>query len=81
MLAGHTHGGQVCLPGVGALITNCDLEPRPAKGLHRTRRLRPGDPARLAARLGRARHHPVRPVRFACRPEATLLTLIPRRPT
>ena len=25
-LAGHTHGGQLCLPGVGALVTNCDLD-------------------------------------------------------
>ena len=36
----------------------------------------PGDPGLvLAARLGRARHLPVRPVRVCCRPEATLLTL------
>ncbi|MGZ4455619.1 MAG: metallophosphoesterase, partial [Nocardioides sp.] len=35
ILAGHTHGGQVCLPGKGALTTNCDLEPARAKGLHR----------------------------------------------
>src|SRR5690606_7961670 len=24
--AGHTHGGQLCLPFKGALVTNCDLE-------------------------------------------------------
>src|SRR5699024_5529582 len=35
MLAGHTHGGQVCVPGYGALVTNCDLDPSMAKGLHR----------------------------------------------
>ena len=35
ILAGHTHGGQVCVPGIGALTTNCDLEPARAKGLHR----------------------------------------------
>ena len=35
VLAGHTHGGQVCLPGGRALTTNCDLEPARAKGLHR----------------------------------------------
>ena len=63
ILAGHTHGGQVCLPGVGALTTNCDLEPARAKGLHR----HPADVAgrrpglRLAARLGRDRHLAVRP--------------------
>ena len=24
-LSGHTHGGQVCVPGYGPLVTNCDL--------------------------------------------------------
>ena len=33
--AGHTHGGQVCLPVKGAIVTNCDLETGRAKGLHR----------------------------------------------
>src|SRR5205814_2166590 len=32
ILAGHTHGGQVCLPGMGALVTNCSLPPRAARG-------------------------------------------------
>ena len=35
IIAGHTHGGQVCLPGGRALTTNCDLEPARARGLHR----------------------------------------------
>ena len=26
IFAGHTHGGQVCVPGYGALVTNCDLD-------------------------------------------------------
>ena len=33
VFAGHTHGGQVCLPGGRALITNCDLPPEYARGL------------------------------------------------
>lgn len=33
VFAGHTHGGQVCVPGYGAIITNCDLPPRQVKGL------------------------------------------------
>ena len=49
VLAGHTHGGQVCLPtpsGGRALTTNCDLEPARARGLHRhPADSRPGDPA------------------------------------
>ena len=73
LLAGHTHGGQVCVPGVGALVTNCGLPRRMAKGLHRW----PGS-RRLAARLRRPRHPPDRagPVRLP--PGGDLLTLIPR---
>ncbi|MFZ0529647.1 MAG: metallophosphoesterase [Propionicimonas sp.] len=33
VFAGHTHGGQVCVPLWGALTTNCDLPPARAKGL------------------------------------------------
>ena len=73
LLAGHTHGGQVCVPGYGALTTNCDLPPRMAKGLHRW----PGTDAWLHVSAGLGTH-PTAPVRFACRPEATILTLIPR---
>ena len=63
IVAGHTHGGQVCLPGVGALTTNCDLEPARAKGLHRhPADSRAGDPGSswLHVSAG-ARHQPVRP--------------------
>jgi predicted MPP superfamily phosphohydrolase len=74
LLAGHTHGGQVCVPGVGALVTNCGLDRRMAKGLHRW----PGTASWLHVSAGLGTH-PTAPVRFACRPEASLLTLIPRR--
>jgi predicted MPP superfamily phosphohydrolase len=73
LLAGHTHGGQVCVPGYGALTTNCDLPHAMAKGLHRW----PGSEAWLHVSAGLGTH-PTAPVRFACRPEATILTLIPR---
>ncbi|MDT5023782.1 MAG: uncharacterized protein QOE61_208 [Micromonosporaceae bacterium] len=73
LIAGHTHGGQVCVPGVGALVTNCGLDRRLAKGLHRW----PGSDAWLHVSAGLGTH-PTAPVRFACRPEATLLTLVPR---
>ena len=33
MVAGHTHGGQVCLPLTGALVTNCSLPVRLVSGL------------------------------------------------
>lgn len=73
LLAGHTHGGQVCVPGYGALLTNCGLDRRMAKGLHRW----PGSAAWLhvSAGLGTS---PTAPIRFACPPEASVLTLIPR---
>jgi uncharacterized protein len=73
LLAGHTHGGQVCVPGYGALTTNCDLPHAMARGLHRW----PGSEAWLHVSAGLGTH-PTAPVRFACRPEATILTLIPR---
>ena len=73
LLAGHTHGGQVCLPGVGALVTNCGLDRRMAKGLH----CWPASAAWLHVSAGLGTH-PTAPVRFACRPEASLLTLVPR---
>jgi predicted MPP superfamily phosphohydrolase len=73
LLAGHTHGGQVCVPGYGALTTNCDLPHAMAKGLHRW----PGTDAWLHVSAGLGTH-PTAPIRFACRPEATVLTLIPR---
>lgn len=79
IIAGHTHGGQVCVPLVGALTTNCDLEPARAKGLHRhPADSRPGDTGsawmHVSAGLGT---NPYVRVRVACRPEATLLTLLP----
>ncbi|WJK41232.1 metallophosphoesterase [Solwaraspora sp. WMMA2056] len=73
LLAGHTHGGQVCVPFVGALVTNCDLPRSMAKGLHRW----PATESWLHVSAGLGTH-PTAPVRFACPPEATLLTLIAR---
>jgi predicted MPP superfamily phosphohydrolase len=73
LLAGHTHGGQVRVPGIGALVTNCGLDRRMARGLYRW----PGSDAWLHVSAGLGTH-PTAPVRFACRPEASLLTLVPR---
>jgi predicted MPP superfamily phosphohydrolase len=69
ILAGHTHGGQVCLPRVGALITNCDLPRSQAKGLSGWR----GSALHVSAGLGTS---PYTPIRLACRPEATVLTVV-----
>jgi predicted MPP superfamily phosphohydrolase len=74
LLAGHTHGGQLRLPGFGALVTNCGIERSRASGLHH--HLVDGDAwLHVSAGLGTS---PFAPVRFSCRPEATLLTLVPR---
>jgi uncharacterized protein len=75
ILAGHTHGGQLCLPLYGALVTNCDLDRARAKGLHTHEA--EGNTAYLhvSAGCGASRYAPVR---FACPPEASLLTLVPK---
>lgn len=78
ILAGHTHGGQVCVPGVGALVTNCDLPRRQASGLSTWRSNGERSWLHVSAGLGTS---PYAPVRFACPPEATLLTLVERRAT
>jgi uncharacterized protein len=70
ILAGHTHGGQLRLPVKGALVTNCDLDTGRASGLHR----HGASWLHVSAGLGTS---PYAPVRFCCRPEATLLTLVP----
>ncbi|HEV8683189.1 MAG TPA: metallophosphoesterase [Actinomycetota bacterium] len=70
VVAGHTHGGQVRLPFVGALVTNCSLPARMASGLFRMGKgflhVSPG--------LGTSKYAPFR---LLCRPEAALLKLRP----
>jgi predicted MPP superfamily phosphohydrolase len=75
VIAGHTHGGQVCVPGVGALVTNCDLPRRQAKGLSTWQSAGRSAFLHVSAGLGTS---PFAPIRFACPPEATLLTLVAR---
>ncbi len=74
LLAGHTHGGQLCLPVYGTLVTNCGLDRERARGLHRHPVAGPAW-LHVSAGLGTS---PWAPARFACRPEASLLTLVPR---
>lgn len=75
VLAGHTHGGQLRVPGYGAIVTNCALDRSRARGASRW-----GAHMWLhvSAGLGTS---PYAPVRFACPPEASLLTLVPRPAT
>lgn len=72
VLAGHTHGGQVRLPFGPALVTNCGIERSRVRWLHAW------DEHmyfHVCAGLGT---NPFAPIRFCCRPEASLLTLLPR---
>lgn len=70
--AGHTHGGQIGLPVWGALVTNCDLPPRYAKGVHTWRHEGASAPLHVSAGLGTS---PWAPVRIATRPEVSILHL------
>lgn len=74
ILAGHTHGGQLRVPFHGALVTNCDLDTGRASGLSSHRAGGRDAYLHVSAGCGANRYTPVR---FACPPEATLLTLTP----
>lgn len=75
MFAGHTHGGQVCLPGFGALVTNCDIPRSQVKGLSAWSHGRKSAMLNVSAGVGTSIYAPVR---FACAPEVSLVTLTPR---
>jgi predicted MPP superfamily phosphohydrolase len=75
IFAGHTHGGQVRIPGRPALVTNCDIPPAQASGLSTWSHAARTAWLNVSAGLGTSIYAPVR---FACPPEATLVTLTPR---
>jgi uncharacterized protein len=75
ILAGHTHGGQVRIPGLPALVTNSDLPRRQAQGLSRWRTPTHTSYLNVSAGLGTSIYAPVR---FSCPPEAVVLTLAAR---
>jgi len=77
IFAGHTHGGQLRIPGYGAVVTNCDLEPARSRGLHRHEAGGRSAWMHVSAGLGTS---PYAPYRFCCHPEATLVTLTVRSP-
>jgi predicted MPP superfamily phosphohydrolase len=73
VFAGHTHGGQVCWPFLGrALVTNCDLPTKYARGLHQVPLKNKKLWLNVCAGLG---HSIYAPVRLACRPEVRVVTL------
>jgi predicted MPP superfamily phosphohydrolase len=71
LVAGHTHGGQVRLPFIGALVTNSTMPRRLVDGL-----VQMGSAVlHTSPGLGTSKYAPFR---FWCRPEATILELRPR---
>jgi hypothetical protein len=66
-LSGHTHGGQVCLPGGRAVVTSSSIPYRVVKGRWSHHGMQ-GYTSRGVGASGV-------PVRFFCRPEITLITL------
>lgn len=73
IFAGHTHGGQVRIPGLPALVTNCDIPRSQAQGLSVWRTAHASAFLEVSAGLGTSIYAPVR---FACPPEAVVLTLV-----
>ncbi len=74
IFAGHTHGGQVRIPGRPALVTNCDIPHAQAQGLSVWRTGARSSFLEVSAGLGTSIYAPVR---FACPPEAIVMTLTP----
>jgi len=72
IFAGHTHGGQVCVPGIGALTTNSDLPRSFARGMNVWNCVDRKAFLNVSAGIGTSIYAPVR---FACPPEAVLVTL------
>ena len=72
IFAGHTHGGQIRLPWLGgskSLTTNCDLENWRSRGVTKVN----DEPwLNVSAGMGMS---PFAPIRFACPPEVSLITL------
>jgi predicted MPP superfamily phosphohydrolase len=67
MLSGHTHGGQIRLPGIGAPVTNSAYGQKYAKGLVDG----PVCPVFISRGLGMT----VMPIRFGVRPEIAVIEL------
>lgn len=75
LFAGHTHGGQICLPGGRALVTNCDLPVEQARGLSNWDHEGRAIPLHVSGGIGTSIYAPAR---LFCAPEAVVVTLLPR---
>lgn len=75
IFAGHTHGGQVCLPGGRTILANCDLPKEQAGGLSEWSTGGRSVPLHVSRGLGTSIYAPYRTF---CPPEASLITLTAR---
>lgn len=75
IFAGHTHGGQVCLPGGRTILANCDLPKEQAGGLSTWSAGGRSVPLHVSRGLGTSIYAPYRTF---CPPEASLITLTAR---
>jgi predicted MPP superfamily phosphohydrolase len=73
LVAGHTHGGQVQLPWLGAIVTNCRIPRAWAAGLTR---LPSGAKLLVSRGVGMERGN-APPIRFLCRPELAVIDVVP----
>ena len=71
-LCGHTHGGQICLPGGIALVANADIDKKQASGLHDYGSMS----LHVTNGLGTSKYAPVR---IFCPPSAALLRIVERQ--
>jgi predicted MPP superfamily phosphohydrolase len=72
IFAGHTHGGQVRIPALPAIVANCDIPRSQAQGLSTWTHAGRTAWLNVSAGIGTSIYAPVR---FACPPEAVLVTL------
>lgn len=68
IICGHTHGGQVRLPGLGAILTGSNIKAKYASGLFYFKDF----VLYISRGLGEGRYSPFR---FYCQPEATLIKI------
>ncbi|MBN2411649.1 metallophosphoesterase [candidate division KSB1 bacterium] len=69
VLSGHTHGGQVCLPVIGPLVSNIKLGRKYMQGLHKFNN--------TSLYVTRGIGTVLLPLRFFCPPEITVINLLP----
>jgi predicted MPP superfamily phosphohydrolase len=75
-LAGHTHGGQIRLPWIGPLVIISRVPRAWARGFREIGKTR----LNVSAGIGCEHTDGIPPIRFNCRPEMTLIELVPKPP-